>query len=164
MHTDEHERRAGSQYSLNPTQAETEVIEELQLSYPADEEDVQAEWIPPVISRADSGYGSSTTPAARTKIEKDVEMDETPLSDDRLHFAEPLDWNTKLPETPPEIESLARINRNGTLVQLIVSSSSPLLPWKLPGDIRYVWAGLFRVDSVKVFLVTNNCVYTLIPV
>ncbi|KAI0311791.1 hypothetical protein OF83DRAFT_721224 [Amylostereum chailletii] len=54
-----------------------------------------------------------------------------------------------LPETPPELLALLDVHRSKKPVSLVVASSSPMFPWKMAGEVGYVWAGLFSIIDVK---------------
>ncbi|TFY60561.1 hypothetical protein EVG20_g7371 [Dentipellis fragilis] len=59
-----------------------------------------------------------------------------------------LDINANLPPTPPEIAGLLETLKVYP-AQLVVASTSPLVPWTLPEDVGYFWAGLFKLEDVE---------------
>lgn len=55
-----------------------------------------------------------------------------------------------VPLDPKVIEPFTEANRLRTPLSVIVSRSSPIIPWLLPDEVAYACAGLFNVRTIKV--------------
>jgi hypothetical protein len=58
------------------------------------------------------------------------------------------------PRPPPEVAALLTAQSVGKVVSPVFARNSPLVPWKLPSEIRHFWLGLFKISEVKV---THAC-------
>ncbi|ETW78537.1 hypothetical protein HETIRDRAFT_386703 [Heterobasidion irregulare TC 32-1] len=54
-----------------------------------------------------------------------------------------------IPSPPADIQALLHAHETGRPVSMIISRDAPLMPWILPDEVGYVWAGLFAVVRMK---------------
>ena len=57
-----------------------------------------------------------------------------------------------IPSPPADIQALLHAHETGRPVSMIISRDAPLMPWILPDEVGYVWAGLFAVVRMKVMM------------
>lgn len=55
-----------------------------------------------------------------------------------------------VPPDPKVIEPFTAASQLGTPLSVIISRSSPIIPWVLPEEVAYAWAGLFYIRSIEV--------------